>query len=386
MAPGGVSPMVKIYAFGALVIIQSSIGAINKIALQTGGGQYKFHPSSALTMAEFIKLAMAVTLHIMDVEESRADTPGKSFLEKIPSAKLAARRSLSAPAVFHILTLALSYFVNNQLGFYLNMLTDPGTIFLFKSGSTVITAVMLKTFLGRPIVELQWAAIVMQVCGLVIVQYDSCTGSPALAASVYLWMTFGTCITASNACRDDHLLKSLRVSMHLQTMVLYCGGVVLNTVSFWCIPSLAAQGIGFFEGYDNIWALLVILLNAMIGIAIATVYKYCDAVVRTFATATVAVVMVLFSSVYLGNSPNLVAWCGVTIVACSTWLYSRTGALGGSGVRTTATTAATTAATAAATTATLLLAVQTTGDGATTATRRLTLPGQRDFPPLEKVV
>ena len=41
-------------------------------------------------------------------------------------------------------------------------------------------------------------------------------------------------------------------------------------------------------------ALLVIFFNALIGLAISAVYKYCDAVIKTFATATVTVLLVIF--------------------------------------------------------------------------------------------
>ena len=42
-----------------------------QIAIVDGGGHYNFAPTSALAMAEFVKLLISITLHIMDFEGSR---------------------------------------------------------------------------------------------------------------------------------------------------------------------------------------------------------------------------------------------------------------------------------------------------------------------------
>jgi hypothetical protein len=85
--------------------------------------------------------------------------------------------------------------------FYINGDADPGSIFLFKSGSTVITAFLLRFFLRRHIAPMQWAAIMMQVFGLVVVQWNPCEGVPLLSNFIYCLMGFSTCCTAFNAVR-----------------------------------------------------------------------------------------------------------------------------------------------------------------------------------------
>jgi hypothetical protein len=47
----------------------------------------------------------------------------------------------------------------------------------------------------------------------------------------------------------------------------------------------ARDDAGFFDGYDNLSACMVVLFSALIGLAISTAYKYADAVVNTFAAA-----------------------------------------------------------------------------------------------------
>jgi hypothetical protein len=67
----------------------------------------------------------------------------------------------------------------------------------------------------------------------------------------------------------------------------------------------------------------VVLFNACIGLAISAVYKYADAVVKTFATATVTVNLVVFSALYGLQQPSLVAWMGVLVVITATAIYAR---------------------------------------------------------------
>jgi len=307
------------------VVIQSCIGAINKIAYEQGGGRYTFAPTSALAMAEFTKFCLSFYFHVSDFG-SPPDSAGKSFSEKFPAAKTVAMRSINVKAIASISVLGGLYCANNQLAFFLNVGADPGTIFLFKSGSTIITAVLLRFAPKRAVSEMQWVAILMQVCGLVTVQFDPCKGRLDLPNYLYGWMAIGVFMTALNAVCNDKLLKDIPMSMHVQNMILYGGGCAMNVLCFNILPNPVGDGsIGFFEGYDNIWACLVILFNAMIGIAISAVYKYCDAVVKTFATAAVTIVMVVFSAVYLDKTPTITASMGVIVVICSTWIYSKTG-------------------------------------------------------------
>ena len=229
-------------------------------------------------------------------------------------------------SALHLFFLAFLYCFNNQLNFYTNGGADPGSIYLFKSGSTLITALMLRFFLKRGISQLQWSAIFMQVAGLFVVQYDPCKGQPLLATHLYFLMAFSTCISATTAVRNDYMLKNFEMSMHEQNIVLYLCGVVLNVSAFVIVPPYLTHtkaGLGFFEGYDSTPAKLVVLFNAFIGLAISFVFKYADAVVKTFATASTTVLLVIFSTVYLHQKTSIVAWCGVGVVITATYLYSK---------------------------------------------------------------
>jgi hypothetical protein len=317
---------IRFYAFVGLVIIQTGIGGINKIALLYGGGKYTFAPASALAIAEAAKLCISFFLHVQDFEGTRGHARDTPLREKVKAAVAHLFEVLDMNSIFQISTLAFLYCFNNQLSFFINGGADPGSIFLFKSGSTVITAVLLRVVLGRQIAELQWAAICMQVFGLVVTEWNPCEGRPLLPDLYLMLMTFSTCCTATAAVRNDYMLKNFALSMHVQNIVMYAAGAVMNACAFALLPAYltnARDDVGFFDGYDNPSACMVVLFNALIGLAISSVYKYADAVVKTFATATVTVNLVILSSLYGLQQPSVVAWMGVLVVVTATAMYGR---------------------------------------------------------------
>lgn len=325
--------LVTFYAFVALVFIQTGIGAINKIAILEGGGHYNFAPTAALAMAEFAKLMISIALHVYDFEGHRTSSKSSSGIPPPLNLKATAAYnefvtniSDQPTCVLHLFSLASLYLFNNQLNFFTNGVADPGTIFLFKSGSTLITALMMLVFLGRPINENQWCAIVLQVVGLIVVQYDPCRGQALLPAYIYCWMAFSTVISATTGVRNDYMLKNFKMTMHVQNIILYSCGVFLNVSAFMLVPPWLTHtkpGLGFFDGFDSTSAKLVVLFNAFIGIAISAVFKYADAVIKTFATASTTVLLVIFSAAFLGVNTTITAWCGVIVVIIATYLYSK---------------------------------------------------------------
>ena len=74
---------------------------------------------------------------------------------------------------------------------------------LVKSGVSFVSAFMLWVASGRKITPLQWKAIVLQVSGLVTMQYDSCNGSAALTWYAYALLGLGLCITAGCNVRSS---------------------------------------------------------------------------------------------------------------------------------------------------------------------------------------
>jgi UDP-galactose transporter len=219
--------------------------------------------------------------------------------------------------------LSFLYAFNNQLSFYTYMLADPGTIFLFKAASTLIVAIIQVTFIGKTFKGEQWRAMLLQGCGMIVVQYDPCKASSIYTPLAYACMLLSTAVTALTSVANEYFLKNYEISMNLQNLAMYAGGVWMNLVAFLFIPNPNSNqaSFGFFDGYSNPLALAVVLANALIGLAITAVYKYADAVTKCIAQDITAVILCIISSIFFGLRASLTTWAGVFVVTFAVYLY-----------------------------------------------------------------
>ena len=220
--------------------------------------------------------------------------------------------------VLAVLGLATLYAINNNLTFYIYTMSDPATFSLFKSMTSFTTALVMYFFLSRPIHRGQWFAVVFQCAGLVVFQYDPCKGSPLYPALVYGLLTIAVAITTVSSVWNDHVLKSANLSLNGVNVFLYAFGICLNFLFF--IRERMMGGPAFFEGYS--WqACLVVFFNSIIGIAITLVYKFGDALVKTFASSITAVLLLAVSVMFFGLESNIVTWTGALVTVVATYMY-----------------------------------------------------------------
>ena len=298
--------MTALLALAALVVVQTLVAVIYRLAQRDGG--YPFAPLSALAMAELGKLAISAALH---ARACRATDEAPTAFFGRPTFRAHAPK---------IAVLAVLYFVNNQLAFKLFLWADPTSINLIKSSAIAISALLWTVFFQRPIGPLHWATIAVQMCGMAIVQYDQCAQHTLLALPVYGALFVAVFITALCGVWNELQLKSLPLTLHEQNMALYAVGFALNLGGY-VVQRVADPAYpGFFQGYWGI-GIVVILLNAVIGIVVTAVYKYADALVKTLASA-ITTIAVLFVSAALFHSPLTVSIVlGSTVVVLATAMY-----------------------------------------------------------------
>jgi len=305
---------IKMFAYVGLVTIQVSISLMYRVS-QTDKRSFAFNPASAMTMAEFCKLLISCNFLI-------AAAPGASFPAKMESAIASAKQHMTRQIFMSVGVLALLYCFNNNLQFVINTMADPGSILLVKNSSTFVSAIFLVVFVKRYLSSHQWVAILLQIAGLVVTQWKACSDRAALSNTAYTCMFISAMCTAVCQVWNENQLKSFKVDMHLQNATLYFCGVVCNLITFFFIPSPAVTpGIGFFEGYNTFGAIGVVVSNSLIGLAITAVYKYCDVMMKTFATANSTVIMVVVSAIFFGADITFISAVGVFVVIAAIYLY-----------------------------------------------------------------
>jgi hypothetical protein len=69
------------------------------------------------------------------------------------------------------------------------------------------------------------------------------------------------------------LLESDDSSLHADNLILYAAGTVVNLMIHLMLTVFKADEPVFFEGYDSFGAVMVVVSNIFIGLAITAVYK-----------------------------------------------------------------------------------------------------------------
>ena len=110
------------------------------------------------------------------------------------------------------------------------------------------------------------------MCGLVVTQYNPDTGS-SYPFTTYAILLFQTFLGAVAGVYNQNLYKAEDASLHACNMTLYAAGVCINPLVY-IIARLAKPGVpGFFSGYTDMGAIMVVVSNVFIGLAITAVYK-----------------------------------------------------------------------------------------------------------------
>jgi len=111
-----------------------------------------------------------------------------------------------------------------------------------------------------------------QLCGLVTTQYTPESGT-SYPLSTYMILLFQVFVSSVAGVYNQSLLKDGQASFHAQNAVLYGCGVIINGLVHLTLSYVTEDEPGFFVGYTNSAAYLVILSNVFIGLAITAVYK-----------------------------------------------------------------------------------------------------------------
>jgi hypothetical protein len=319
---------IKTIAFFSLVAIQTCVGITYKLSTQGTKG-FAFSTTSAVTISEFFKLLMAFVFNIADHWRRPVEDRAEGTFGFIHKAMGAMHEQLDISSIFHILCMSFLYTVNNQFTFYIIITADPGSVFLFKAGSTMIVALTQRILLSRKLHRLQWSALLLQFTGIIVVQYNPCLGRPLLPLWTYGCLLFQVLVTALTTVRTEYIVKNFKIDLNVQNMVLYGGGTAMNLFAFCFLPNpnSTQTNIGLFDGYDTWSAKGVILSNAFIGIAISLVYKYADALVKMIATDCTTSILMIFSATVLGTPSTPLTWFGVMIVFVAIQQYGDAGQL-----------------------------------------------------------
>lgn len=295
----------KFAAFLSLVVINVALSLLITLS-KRDDHSYDYNPASAITLAEGAKLAVSIVAYTRE-------TTDRGHL------------NISLRFVMSYLLLALIYCLNNQLTFAILRLTNPGNLTLFKSTTPFLTAILQLIIFGVPLTKLRWTSVLILSVGLLMSQWNERTTSVNIGLEACLALFASVILTSISSVVNAHTIKAFsNTPLTLHNSVLYFFGVIFNTNAYalgkaGAIPT--NSDASFFEGYNNVYAILVILLNSLIGIIITLLYKYGDAVVKCFAQVISSIVLIVISFLFFEYNLSVNSSCGCLLVFVATYLY-----------------------------------------------------------------
>ena len=300
----------KVLSFLGLTAIQTLVVIIVRFAQKDG--KYDFNPAASLAIAEFVKLCISAFLHSRSLEVVNGESVVQTFMKPFHEANKTVYRTM--------IGLALLYAINNQLTFVILKLTDPGTLTLGKSTTPMLTALLNFVLFVEPLNKLQWASVVLQITGLVVVLYDPCGDSSRATGPAIFWIMIACSITSVTSVVNARVLKKENSPINVCNMVLYAFGVIFNLLLFTFKLTPTHQN-SFFGGFTSFAPVMVIVCNSFVGVAITFVYKYGDAIVKTFAASASSAVLLYLSAALFGISMNMSQMAGSVTVFVTCYIY-----------------------------------------------------------------
>jgi solute carrier family 35 (probable UDP-sugar transporter), member A4 len=307
----------RILSFVALTAIAVATQLAFKLS-QNSNGQYEYNTQSAMTLVELMKLVISCTLlwHSAD-----------SMIPERRNSFFSALRSVPQRVYRNYFYLALSYGVYNQLIFtVMESSIDVGTFSLLKSTTPAIVSGLNWFLLGQPLTSQQALCMIIQCLGIIPVVVSPSTSS-SNAQQIQLEFQLGDILLMLFCCGMASLStvfnavviqSETQTSIHVQNIILYSFGVVVNLVLYFMIASSQSP---FLYGFGQPRVLFLMVLNSFVGLAITMIYKYGDAVLKTLTQPCASSILVFLSYAIFGQSMDVIKAAGAGVVIVDTFLY-----------------------------------------------------------------
>lgn len=220
---------------------------------------------------------------------------------------------LRSSMMLNCLALAMLYAVNNSLLFVILKDADSGSLVLLKSAGSMLVAAFSQLF-GERLSTVQLAAVAFQALGLTSVQWDPCEAHLILTPVVYALVGLSTVLSALGSVWNAYIVRNAQDFASVN-VGLYVWGFFLNSAYH-----IATSGVHGLVP-SRVEEFTLIAVHASVGLSIAYMYRVGNAVMKSFATATVAVVLSVASWLTGDTEPSVTRASGVLTVALALMLY-----------------------------------------------------------------
>jgi UDP-sugar transporter A1/2/3 len=301
-----------------LTIQNTALVLVTKFSYRQSATPYVV--STVISSAELVKLVLSCVLLVASDGQSAA----RDALREVPSN--AAR--LAVPSVLYVIQ-------NNLLFEGVRMLSP--TAYMVCSQSKILTSAFCSVLLlGTQITRKQYVALLVLVCGMVMVQGEEGRGQNVPSDRARMGDTLRGMIVVLTAAFTsgfagaylEKIYKEVgakKRSIWFRNAQLACFSLPVAMIgSAWCDGERLRTNEGVFQGYDSV-VLLVIALQAVGGLVVAAVLRYAGNVLKCFAVS-ISICNCAVASTFLstngGYGLSTSTTLGIALVIGSTFLYS----------------------------------------------------------------
>jgi len=226
------------------------------------------------------------------------------------------------------------YAFNNNLEIVALQFMDPATNRLLNNLKIPMTAIIFQSFMSKTISKQQWTALGLLVAGSCLASLsngNASSGELFVTSFGVVVMLFYGAVSASASVFNEYIMKEgtgANQSIHLQNLLLYSWGMLLNGAAFLLFASNgSAAGAGFETSTQLFWWILFVLNGAFHGLVISAVIKYLSSIFKLFMSAC-AIFVAGFLQLVLGASSLPIGFVAAAcMVSAALYLYNTPGLL-----------------------------------------------------------
>ena len=300
-----------------LTIQNTALVLMTKFSYRTAATPYVV--STVIASAELVKLVLSYILLVASDGQSAA----RDALREVPSNAT----RLAVPSVLYV--------IQNNLLFEGVRLLSP-TAYMVCSQSKILTSAICSVLLlGTRITRKQYVALLVLVCGMIMVQneegrrsnvrLDKARPEETLRGMVaVLTAAFTSGFAGAYLKKMYKEVDAQKRSVWFRNAQLACFSLPVALIgSVWRDGERLRANESVFQGYDSV-VLLVIALQAAGGLVVAAVLRYAGNVLKCFAVSISICNCALATTVFANDGHNLsvTASLGIALVIGSTFLYS----------------------------------------------------------------
>uniref|UniRef100_A0ACB8EBZ2 Uncharacterized protein n=1 Tax=Sphaerodactylus townsendi TaxID=933632 RepID=A0ACB8EBZ2_9SAUR len=220
---------------------------------------------------------------------------------------------------------ALLYAANNNLVVHMQLFMDPSTYQVLSNLKIGSTALLYSMLLHQRLTPRKWAALLLLTAAGALYTYGGLQDvqrSPASDMELHitpvglLLISLYCLISGLSAVYTEAILKSQDLPLNLQNLFLYFFGVLLNVA----LHLLSAPVTGFLEGF-SLWALLVIVSQALNGLIMSVVMKHSNNITRLFVISSSVMVNALLSVLLFSLHLTGFFFLSVLLIGLAVHLY-----------------------------------------------------------------